>query len=119
MKKNILIVDDDKSILSIFEFILNKKQYNCITSDNYSKALNLFNENSVDLVFIDARLKEDSGLDLFADLKKSVPGMPIILMTGYKTEEIVSEMYEIGSNLIIYKPFDVEEILKLIKLTIK
>ena len=118
MKKSILVVDDDKSILSIFEFILNKKQYNCITTEIKDEALKIINTQKIDMMFIDARLKKDSGIKLFNEIKKTKQYLPIVLMTGHKTKALVSEMYEAGADLAVYKPFDVEEVIRLINETL-
>ena len=115
--KKILIVDDDRSILSIFEFILNKKKISCLVSDTRKKAIEIYNKNKIDLIFIDAKLKNDSGIGLFKLIKKNNKEIPIIMMTGHKTDDLVEEMFEEGASLILYKPFDVDEILNLINLS--
>ena len=114
-KKKILIVDDDQSILSIFEFILQQAGYTIITTTSGTECVNIVRSNGdIDLIFLDLKMPEVSGLEVFRQIQKIRPNLLVVIMTGYTADELLKEAFEMGAYGIIYKPFDVEEVLSII-----
>jgi DNA-binding response OmpR family regulator len=116
MNKSILVIDTDQSILSIFEFILLQNNITPLVAQSGSKGLELFLTNKdIQLVFLDLHLADVSGLDALKSMTKKRPNTPIILITGKEFESAQKIGYDSGAYGIIYKPFDIEDILKVIK----
>lgn len=115
MSKTILVVDDDPSILSIFEFILQQAGYHTITTTSGEACMEIIKSpNRIDLVFLDLKMPGMSGIDTFKEIHRLNPMLLVIMMTGYAVDTLLKEAFEWGAYGVIYKPFDVEEVLALI-----
>ncbi len=111
MKHNILVVDDDQSILSIFELILDDLACNLMTALSGEVCLRMLQDKmTLDLVFLDIKLPHNSGLEILAAIREISPATTVIMMTGYAIDDNVKEALSLGANDVIYKPFDVDEI---------
>jgi DNA-binding NtrC family response regulator len=114
--KNVLVVDDDQSILSIFEFILKETGYNTITASSGQDCLDILKKGpKIDLVFLDVKMPGITGIDVFKQIQKTDPKLLVVMMTGYSEDELIKEVFELGAYGIIYKPFDMEEILSVVE----
>ena len=117
MNKTILIADDDQSIISIFDFILRQAQYETITATNGKECLEIIDKKKIDLVFLDIKMPVLSGLETLKVIKEKHPKQMTILMTGYTINTIIKEGLDLGAYGVIYKPFDIEEILSIVRET--
>jgi two-component system nitrogen regulation response regulator GlnG len=114
-QKTILVIDDDRSILSVFEFVLEQNRYQVITASDAEFGLSLLNANPhVDLVFLDVKMPGMSGIEAFKEIQKTRPDLLVVMMTGYSVDELLREAFELGAHGVIYKPFDVEEIVSVV-----
>ncbi|RAP32759.1 hypothetical protein DID75_04140 [Candidatus Marinamargulisbacteria bacterium SCGC AG-410-N11] len=114
-KKKILIIDDDPSINTIFEFILNQAGHKSISVNSGKEAIDLIKvSNEIILCFLDIDLKNESGLDVFNSISNLNNTIPTILMCGNTPSSLLKKAFKVGAYGIIYKPFDVEEILDII-----
>ena len=109
--KNILLVDDDKTILELFSELLSSYNYNVVSADCGTNALNKFsNTPNFDLIIIDKIMPDIDGLDLIKMIRESNYEIPIILTSG-SHETIEQDLTYLGINKKIKKPFDFEEML--------
>ena len=116
MTKTILVVDDDQSINSIFEFVLQQAGYYTITTTSGLECIDIIkSDQPVDLVFLDLKMPGISGIDTFKEIQKMRPMLLVIMMTGYSVDELLRDAFELGAYGVIYKPFDVEEVLSVIE----
>ncbi len=115
MDKTILVVDDDQSIVSIFEFILQQAGYNTITASSGYECIDIIkSDRKIDLVFLDVKMPGLSGIDTFKEIQKLRPFLLVVMMTGYSVDELLKEAFELGAYGVIYKPFDIEEVISVI-----
>lgn len=114
-KKKILVIDDDQSILSIFEYILNEAGYETVTAVDGYNAIEKVKNNKFDLVFTDVKMPGLSGIDTYKEIRKLDPKLLVVMMTGYSVDELLKEAFELGAYGVIYKPFDMEEVLSIIE----
>ncbi len=114
-QKTILVVDDDASITSITELILSQNGYQVITATSINGFYQVMQKNpKIDIALIDVKLKEASGLTILKELMSSNPLIKALMMTGYSIDTLIKNIYDLGAFGILYKPFDVEKILKII-----
>ncbi len=112
MKKTILVVDDDPSITSIFEFILQQAGYNTITASSGDSCLEILRKKKpIDLIFLDVKMDGLSGIETLKEVLKIDATSLVIMMTGYSVDKMLQEALDLGAYGVIYKPFDVEEVL--------
>lgn len=87
MKKGqILIVDDDPSLLEGLSLFLTKAGYETLQALDAPAALASL-QRAVDLVILNVRLGEHDGLGLLAEIKRSKP-VPVLILTGYGSKEV-------------------------------
>lgn len=110
---NILIVDDEKNILSSFKKIL-KDEHNVLTASSGEEGLSLFVSAAPDLVIMDIRMAGASGLDTLKKMKTHDAKPPVIMMTAYSTTETAIEAMKFGAYDYVLKPFEVKPLVELI-----
>jgi DNA-binding NtrC family response regulator len=81
--KKLLVVDDESSIRSLYSQELTEEGYQVVTAASASEAAEKLNGNNYDLVVLDIKLKNESGLDLLQKIVKERHDMPVILCTAF------------------------------------
>lgn len=105
-----LVVEDDKNIIAAFEQFFKKEQCNLITSTNVEDALGILNDQRVDLLITDIKLRRRSGVTLFTEVRTSRPDLPVIVITGYPDLVSESKIKLLGADYFFLKPLDLEEL---------
>jgi len=109
MNPTVLIVDDEALIRWSLKANLTESNHEVIEAATGAEALRVFDEN-VDLVLLDHRLPDASGLDLLRDFKARAPDTPVILITAYASVENAVEAIKLGAYHYVNKPFNVDEV---------
>ena len=113
--KKILIVEDEKDMVTGLKFNLEARDYTVITAydgdTGYQKAL----DEKPDLVILDLMLPKRNGYEVCKLLKEEVPNLPIIMLTAKSQEVEIVTGLELGADDYITKPFGVLELLARIK----
>lgn len=107
----ILVVDDDKSILSAFEQLLTDQGYEVSKALHGQEALSLLSADRPDLVIMDIRMPGLSGLETLQCIKKIDARLPVIVITGYGTMETAVRATKLGAVDYHVKPLNPEELL--------
>ncbi len=116
MKEKILIVDDEKDILELISFNLEKEGYRTTTATSGEEAFSLLKKGSFDLLLLDLMLPGIDGFDLCRMIKTDAKfDIPIIMLTAKSTEIDKVAGLEIGADYYITKPFSIRELLAVIK----
>lgn len=107
----VMIVDDDPYIRQIFVNLLSSRKYGCevVEAENGRKALELMDEE-VDIVFSDIKMPEMDGLELLRRVKEVHPLIPFVIITGFADHYDPNDLFEIGADEFIRKPFNIREI---------
>ena len=115
MKKNILIIDDDKSISAILSFILNQSKISTKIATSSSRALDILTtQDAFNLILLDLKLSKSTDINLFKKMSIIAPNTPVIAMTKFTNTKALKTIFNIGFYGILYKPFDVAEVHKII-----
>lgn len=111
----ILWVDDEIDLLKPHILFLEKKNYHVTTCNNGQDAIDLFEENNFDIVFLDENMPGLSGLETLFELKEKKSSVPVIMITKSEEEYIMEEA--IGSKIADYliKPVNPNQILLSLK----
>lgn len=115
MMKKILIVDDEESVRYSFERFLNEPEYQVITARNGAEALSKHAEQPFDLVVLDVRLPDMSGLEVLTKIKSVDPRAVALMITAYGTTDLAIETTKQGAYDYILKPFDIPAMKKIIE----
>ncbi len=117
-KKTILIVDDEKPIVDILVYNLQKEGYNTLDANDGEEALNIAFEKKPDLILLDIMLPKVDGLTVCKRVRNSF-NMPIIMISA-KDEEIDKIVgLELGADDYITKPFSVRELMARVKANLR
>ena len=80
--KKLLLVDDDKIVLSSLSNIFSKEGYSVLTAQSGSDALETLKKSKVDIIIMDHRMPDMTGLEAFKIIKKLYPDIIRIMITG-------------------------------------
>ena len=108
--ESILIVEDDRQVLSSFEKTLSKEGYNISTVDNIEKALKLIKENKYNLILIDIVMKRINGMQILEETKKISPETEVILILEYGSADASFNISRKDAVDFIVKPYDKDEL---------
>jgi DNA-binding NtrC family response regulator len=114
VKGTILLVDDEERILKTLGRALRDEGHDVYVTSSAKKAQTLLSERSFDLMVVDNRMPEVSGLELIREISKSSPESErpeVLMMTAHATVESAIEAMKLGAFDYLQKPFEVEELL--------
>lgn len=112
---SILIIDDDDQIRTSFQKLLGEEGYDVDGAASGEAGLTRIVKQAPDVVILDIRLPGMSGLETLREIHQIEPRLPVIIMTAYGTTETAIEAIKIGAFDYILKPFDIPEMLAVIR----
>lgn len=110
----ILVVDDEPSVISAFVALLSGEGYDVSVAGSAEAALKQVDASRPDAIVTDVCLPGMSGLEFFRKLRVKHPRLPVIVMTGRGTMESAIEATQLGAHDYQLKPFEPKEMLSLI-----
>lgn len=119
MGKTILIVEDEKNIVDILTFNLNREGYATLEAYDGEAGLQLALEQDPDLILLDLMLPRMNGFDVCRALRKAGRSTPIIMLTAREEETDKVLGLELGADDYITKPFSMRELLARAKANIR
>ena len=112
MPGNILIVDNEKDMLTLLRRIISEEtDHKVVTEADPFKAIELFKEVDFDLVITDLKMPKMDGIKLLEEIKRKKSDVSVIIITAYATIETAVEATKKGAYDYITKPFQRERIL--------
>ena len=109
------IVDDDQSIRWVLERALLKEQLEPISFENAQDLLQRLGTDRPDVIISDIRMPGLDGLALLEEIKHKTPDVPVIIMTAFPDLGRVVSSFQGGAYEYLPKPFDIDELLSLVK----
>ena len=103
---NVLIIDDEESILSSLRRLLEDKGYNVVTNSNPAAAIEYMRNNIVHIALVDITMPTIDGLSVLSMMKEVNGLTQIIMMSAYATTDRVIAALENGANDFLLKPFN-------------
>ena len=117
-KKTILIVDDEKPIVDILVYNLEKEGYSTLEASDGAEAIEIALKEKPDLILLDIMLPKMDGLTVCKKIRSTL-NVPILMLTA-KDEEIDKILgLELGADDYITKPFSVRELMARIKANLR
>jgi len=115
----ILVVEDDKNLRKLIKTCLSKNGYVTYEATNGIEALDIIDENYVDLIISDIMMKEMDGYELTKELREAKYDTPILLITAKSNIEDKKEGFLLGADDYMVKPIDIEEMLLRVKVLLR
>lgn len=119
MSKTILVVDDEKNIVDILSFNLQKEGYEVLKAYDGEKGLKIFMETPLDLILLDVMLPKLDGFEVCTTIRKTDGRTPIIMLTAREEETDKVLGLELGADDYITKPFSIREVMARVKANLR
>ncbi len=116
MKKNILIIDDDKRLRELLKDYLSEKNFDVYLSEDFIEAKEILSFVFFDLIILDRMMPSGDGIDLIKFIKEN-SSSPVIMLTALDQDKNKIQGLKLGADDYVSKPFEPEELyLRIIKL---
>jgi DNA-binding NtrC family response regulator len=117
-EESVLVVDDDPEFCRTLKDILTLRGFRVATESEAQKVLtHLDKDYQLAVVLLDLKLGAANGVEVLQEIKCKYPGKPVVLMTGYRKEmeSSIEHGRQVGAYTCLYKPFETEELLRLLE----
>jgi DNA-binding NtrC family response regulator len=111
VRRSILAVDDDPTILDLLEDVLEEAGYDVEKADSVSRAVELAQGREFDVVLTDLRMPGQTGLELLDEFRAVRPDTPVVVMTAFASIDSAIAALRAGAFDFIAKPFTADAIL--------
>ncbi|MHC4252618.1 MAG: ATP-binding protein [Planctomycetota bacterium] len=103
---SVLVVDDDASTRRMLGLALERKGFGARCAGSGEEALALLRERAFDILLSDIHMPDIDGIDLCRDAREIRPGIGLVLITGFQTEESVLRAFRSGAAAYLRKPLE-------------
>ena len=112
-RQTVLVVDDDDTVLSVVEAMLEKNGFKALKASNGTDGLKAANDAKPDAIVLDRKMPDIDGNDVLKNLKENpaTQNIPVLMLTGERAISEVSSSLTLGAMDYIVKPFDQENFL--------
>jgi len=118
-KARILVIEDERGVRELLSDILTGGGHEVETAPNGREGMKIFKKGKFDLVFTDLGMPGMTGLQVAETIKKIDGKTPVVLITGWELQLKDSELKKSGINLVVNKPFKMEQVLRLVQESMK
>lgn len=114
LQPKIMVVDDDPGMRLTLEGILEDEGFDVVSAEDGYRAIELAKQSHFDLIFMDIKMPGINGVDAYKEVKKVSQSSMVIMITGFAVEELIKEALEEGAYAVIYKPFEMGQIIDIV-----
>jgi len=118
-KTKVLVIDDEQGIRDLFIQALEEDDYEVLTVDNGEQGLDIIKSEKPNVVFLDLKLPGIDGLEVLKRISDLEIKPIVIMITGHGTIAKAAKTMDLGAYDYIVKPFDIDDIIKLMKQALK
>ena len=115
----ILVIDDEQGIRDLFIQALEEDDYEVLTVDNGEQGLEIIENEKPNVTFLDLKLPGIDGLEVLKRISDLESKPIVIMITGHGTIAKAAKTMDLGAYDYIVKPFDIDDIIKLMKQALK
>ena len=108
--KKILIVDDESGIVEEVKSFFEEEGFEVYSADTGKDGIDLISKVFPDVMLIDMKLPDMSGLNVLKSCKAISPNTKIIVNTGYVDQAVIDESERLGRDVFLQKPFNLERL---------
>lgn len=113
----VLVVEDDVAIIELFRLLLEQEGYRVEAAQDGLEALDMLKNSPPDLVILDLRLPKLEGLDVLREMRSDtiLKSVPVVIVSVDDSPQAMLRGWQLGVDGYFVKPFDPEELLRLIR----
>src|SRR5882762_1737797 len=112
--QTVLIIDDEKDVHYSFRRVLEKEPLDILSAESGDEGIRMARKSMPDLIVMDIRMGQQSGLDTLKELRQINPKQVVIMMTAYGTSQTAIEAMKLGAYDYVLKPFDIPHLKNLL-----
>jgi DNA-binding response OmpR family regulator len=118
--ETVFLVEDEVVLSELTKAFLEMNGYRVLTAKDGEEAIELYKKHhaTIDIVVTDMGLPKLTGLEVLVEMKKIKPETKLIFASGYIEPELKSLMFQQGAKFFLFKPYQPNEILKVIRKTL-
>jgi len=109
-RQAVLIIDDEKDVHYSFRRLLEKEPLEVFSAESGDEGIRLARKHHPDLIVMDIRMGQHSGLDSLKELRLMNPKQVVVMMTAYGTSQTAIEAMKRGAYDYVLKPFDIPQL---------
>ena len=114
--EKILVVDDSSTVHKMMKRHLEPEGYQiCAYAKNGKEAVNLYQEQKPDLIFMDITMPVMDGIGALKEIKKDEASPPVVMLSAMGDDELVNEAYQLGATMYLQKPFKKDQLIEAIQ----
>jgi two-component system, NtrC family, response regulator GlrR len=110
MRKHVLIVDDDATLLSLLKMRLKSTGHTVDTAETGWDGLSKLEHADYDVVLLDSMMPGLTGLTVLQHIQARRPSVPVVMMTGHSSSQVVAQALAGGARACLVKPVDPVEL---------
>lgn len=115
----ILVVDDNKGVLEFLLLLLSKHGLSVIGASSGNQCLNIVKTRPVSLIILDVMMPAMDGLEVCQELKKTIPSIPIILLTAKDDMATRAAAMDLGVSEFVAKPVNNRDLLDRVRVQLR
>jgi len=108
---NILIAEDNADLNLLIETELIQADYNVFSAENGEDAINIFDNNHIDLIITDIMMPKVNGLEFISYVRKINQNIPILIITAKSSQDDLYKGFSVGTDDYMVKPIDIDELI--------
>ena len=110
----ILVVDDERIVLESCRRVLGER-YDVSLAKSADEAMELMSREPLSLILLDIKMPGKDGMRLMRQVKEKWPEIPVIIMSGYVTNETMQEVAKTDAATFLAKPFTPDELVQAVQ----
>jgi DNA-binding NtrC family response regulator len=114
-KARLMIVDDDPAVLETLELALTWEGHDVVKAESGAAAVEVARTAEVDLVLTDFKMSGMNGLETMLAIKEVNPSVPVLIITGFVSDEMEDEFKRCGAFAIVTKPFTLDDLFEAVR----
>jgi two-component system response regulator AtoC len=118
LQPNILIVDDDSSLLTSYTVLL-EDDYRLLIAESGEEGMKILQEEDINIILLDIRLPGMDGMEFLRRAKAIDENVDVIMVTAVKNVRVAVEAIKLGAYDYLVKPFEIDEVLSLLRRTME
>ncbi len=124
MKNKILVIDDEELLTKTFARLLERQNYEVLLASRSEDAVIMAEEEDCDLILCDIRMPGKNGVETIREIQatrkeRGKSHLPVIFLTGFADPKLEEQARTLQPVAYVFKPFDTQQLLNLIKSNLK
>ncbi|GAB7022374.1 response regulator [Salidesulfovibrio brasiliensis] len=111
----ILLVDDEAGFTDVLTKRMSKRGFEVVSADSGTEAIRILRKEDFDVVVLDLKMEDMDGIEVLQVIRKMVPELPVIMLTGHGSETAAKDGLRYGAYDYLLKPCDLDELMAKIR----